>query len=81
MASSAKDIAAELAPASEFMHCRLDQIHKYDPELRVGVKSKDPQMTTNDEEAARPEKQPTEASPKPQPRRPGLMLRRWPGKT
>ena len=81
VASSAKDIAAEPTPASEFVHCRLEQIHEYEPEVRAGVKCKDPQMTTVDDEAAQPEKQPTEAPPQPQPRRPGLTLRCWPGKT
>ena len=44
--------------AAEFVHCRLEQIHEYDREVRVGVTSKDPQMTTVDDEAAQPEKQP-----------------------
>ena len=52
VASSAKNRAAELTPASEVVHCRLEQIHEYDPEVSVGVKSKDPQMTTVDDEAA-----------------------------
>ena len=50
LTSSAKGTAAEPTPASEFVHCRLEQIHEYDPEVRVGVKSKDPQMTTVDDE-------------------------------
>ena len=41
VASSAKDIAAERTSASEVVHCRLEQIHEYDPEVSVGVKSKD----------------------------------------
>ena len=81
MASSATATAAKPTPASEVQFYRLDRIHTYDPEIRIGLKSNDPRMMPVDDEAAQPEKQPTEASPKPQPRRPGLTLRRWPGKT
>ena len=81
VASSATATAAKPTPASEVQFYRLDRIHTYDPEIRIGLKSNDPRMMPVDDEAAQPEKQPTEASPKPQPRRPGLTLRRWPGKT
>ena len=81
MASSANDIVAKATPASELLLCRLDQIHEYDPEIRIGLQSNDHQMTTVDDEAAQPEKQPIEATPKPQPRRPGLTLQRWPGES
>ena len=79
-ASSATTIVAKPTPASEVQFYPLDRIHTYDPEIPVGVKSNDPRMMLVDDEAAQPEKQPTEASPKPRPRRPGLTLRRWSGK-
>ena len=56
-------------------------IHEYDLEIRVGLKRSDPQMTLVTNQAAQPEKQPIEAKRRPQPRRPGLTLQRWPGKT
>ena len=63
------------------MLCRLEDIHEYDPEIRIALKRSDPQMTLVTNEAAQPEKQPIEAKRKPQPRRPGLTLQRWPWKT
>jgi hypothetical protein len=46
----------------------------------IELKQTDARMTVTDA-AAQAEKQPVEAKPVPQPRRPSLTLQRWPGKT
>ena len=62
----------------------LQSIKELPADMRIALKRGDAHMSVSDAVAQRveqPAKQPTAASPKPQPRRPGLTLRRWPGKT
>ena len=70
---------ATSAPEDIRNACPVD-IHSLSAEEIIPLKRTNARMTVTNA-AAQAEKQPTEASPKPQPRRPGLTLRRWPGKT
>ena len=55
-------------------------IHSLSAEERIALKRTDARMTVTNA-AAQAEKQPVEAKPVPQPRRPGITPQRWPGKT
>ena len=55
-------------------------IHSLSAEETIALKRTDARMTVTNA-AAQAEKQPVEAKRVPQPRRPGLTLQRWPGKT
>ena len=84
MIGSASATASSATTARERLRVSLDSIPELPSDMRIALKRGDAHMSVSDAVAQsmeQPAKEPTEASPKPQPRRPGLPLRRWPGKT
>ena len=81
---SASATASSATTARERLRVSLDSIPDLPSDMRIALERGDAHMSVSDAVAQpveQPAKQPTAASPKPQPRRPGLTLRRWPGKT
>ena len=70
---------ATAAPEDIQNACPVD-IHSSPAEERKALKRTDARMAVTNA-AAQAEKQPVETKPVPQPRRSGLTLQRWPGKT